>query len=264
MPLHMPNWANHSAWHYDNHSTGRVLRGLTPLSAIGFDDLHGIDRQKTSIRANTQQFMQGKPANNVLLTGARGTGKSSLIRACLHTFASQGLRIIEVNKEDLTDLPHIARLTSQSPDYRFILYCDDLGFEAGEPQYKALKTVLDGNLTGHSDNLLVYATSNRRHLLPELHSDNSGYKHLENGEIHPSEAAEEKIALSERFGLWLGFYPFTQAEYLHIVSYWLHQLGFQQLTQALEQDALQWALQRGSRSGRVARQFATDAAGRLL
>lgn len=263
--LQAPDWSKHAAWLYSRpHPNQPILDGITPLNSITFEDLHDIDRQKASVYANTAQFVNHKPANNVLLTGARGTGKSSLVRACLQHFAQDGLRMIEVSRDNLRDLPAIAKLVAQENQHRFILYCDDLSFETGESDYKALKTVLDGNLVGNCDNLLVYATSNRRHLLPEFHTDNSGYKHLENGEIHSSEAVEEKIALSERFGLWLSFYPFTQQEYLHIVGYWLHALGLEKYHTELEAAALQWALQRGSRSGRVARQFAVDAAGRIL
>ena len=228
---------------------------------IRLSDLLGIDRQKEMIEANTRQFVEGRTANNVLLTGARGTGKSSLIKAVLNRFAKQGLRLIEVDKHDLVDLADIVDLISQRPE-RFIIYCDDLSFEAAEPGYKALKVVLDGSIAVTSDNLLVYATSNRRHLMPEFMQENLEFKNV-GEEIHPGETSEEKVSLSDRFGLWLSFYPFDQDAYLEIVSHWLGELG------AAERDlkdarraALQWSLSRGSRSGRVAWQFARDWAGR--
>ena len=228
---------------------------------IRLSDLLGINRQKDMIEANTRQFVEGRTANNVLLTGARGTGKSSLIKAVLNRFAKQGLRLIEVDKHDLVDLADIVDLVSPRPE-RFIIYCDDLSFEAAEPGYKALKVVLDGSIAATSDNLLVYATSNRRHLMPEFMQENLEYKNV-GEEIHPGETSEEKVSLSDRFGLWLSFYPFDQDAYLEIVSHWLRELG------AAERDlkdahraALQWSLSRGSRSGRVAWQFARDWAGR--
>jgi predicted AAA+ superfamily ATPase len=206
--------------------------------------------------------MQGKPANNVLLTGARGTGKSSLIKACLNQFAADGLRLIEVDKADLADLPDIVDMVAGRPE-RFVVFCDDLSFEEGEGGYKALKVALDGSVAGHADNLLIYATSNRRHLLPERFSDNAGTTHDDDGDLHPGETVEEKISLSERFGLWLSFYPFKQDDYLGIVAHWLASFGCtaEQIADA-RGDALRWALQRGSRSGRVAWQFARDYAGK--
>lgn len=206
--------------------------------------------------------MRGATANNVLLTGARGTGKSSLIRACLHTYAAQGLRLIEVDKADLVDLTDIVELVAQRPE-KFIVFCDDLSFDEGEAGYKALKSVLDGSVAAATPNVLIYATSNRRHLLPEYMSENLTYKHTEDGEVHPGEGVEEKISLSERFGLWVSFYPFSQDEYLAIVAQWLGALGISpDRIPAAKSDALLWALERGSRSGRVAYQFAKDFAGR--
>ncbi|MFM7703491.1 MAG: ATP-binding protein, partial [Rubrivivax sp.] len=197
-------------------------------------------------------------ANNVLLTGARGTGKSSLIKACLNHFASQGLRLIEVDKADLVDLPDLVELVAERPE-RFIVYCDDLSFEAGESGYKALKSILDGSIAQSSDNVLIYATSNRRHLLPETMRENLSYQHTEDGEVHPGEVVEEKISLSERFGLWISFYPFSQDEYLAIVNEWLRHLGLDApRIDSARPEALVWALERGSRSGRVAQQFARD------
>jgi uncharacterized protein len=213
--------------------------------------------------ANTRQFVAGRPANNVLLTGARGTGKSSLIKACLNEFAAQGLRLIEVDKADLIDLTDLVDLVAERRE-RFVVFCDDLSFDEGEPGYKALKSALDGSVAQASENLLIYATSNRRHLLPEYMKENLSYTHTEDGEVHPGEVVEEKISLSERFGLWLSFYPFTQAEYLAIVAQWLHYFGETDATrlEAARPEALIWALERGSRSGRVAYQFARDWCGR--
>jgi predicted AAA+ superfamily ATPase len=244
------------------HSRG-YLQPVAHLAPIALSDLHNIGPQKDQIEQNTKQFVEGLPANNVLLTGARGTGKSSLIKACLNQYASQGLRLIEVDKDDLGDLADIVDLVSKRPE-RFIIFCDDLSFEEGEGGYKALKVALDGSISAQSDNVLIYATSNRRHLLPERMSDNASYKHGDDGDLHPGETVEEKISLSERFGLWVTFYPFKQDDYLDIVAHWLRHFGCnaQQIEEA-KADALRWALQRGSRSGRVAWQFAKDHAGKL-
>ena len=231
------------------------------MHRIALGDLCGIDRQKKLVEQNTRQFVEGLPANNVLLTGARGTGKSSLIKALLNKYAPRGLRVIEVEKQDLTDLPEIVELIAQRPE-RFVLYCDDLSFEADEPGYKALKVVLDGSVAAASENCLIYATSNRRHLMPEFMSENLEAKRVDD-EIHPGETVEEKISLSERFGVWVSFYPFDQDEYLEIVTQWLAHFKIGGAgTEAVRHAALQWALQRGSRSGRVAWQFARDWAGR--
>lgn len=229
-------------------------------------DLQGIDQQKAAIERNTRQFVAGKPANNVLLTGARGTGKSSLVKAVLNKFAKKGLRLIEVDRNDLVKLPEIIDLVTGRPE-RFIVFCDDLSFEASEPGYKALKSALDGSIAGTPENLLIYATSNRRHLMPERMAENLEATHTADGEIHPGETTEEKISLSERFGLWLSFYPFDQDHYLDICVHWLHQFGVDAKSVLAgrpdwRQEALQWAMQRGSRSGRVAWQFARDFAGR--
>jgi predicted AAA+ superfamily ATPase len=238
------------------------LQPVLHLSRISLNDLHNIAPQKEQIEQNTRQFIEGRPANNVLLTGARGTGKSSLIKACLAQFADQGLRLIEVDKDHLVDLPDIVDMVAQRPE-RFIIFCDDLSFEEGEGGYKALKVALDGSISAQSDNVLIYATSNRRHLLPERMSDNEGYKHVDDGDLHPGETVEEKISLSERFGLWLSFYPFRQDDYLDIVRHWLKHFGIDASQFAVaEPEALRWALQRGSRSGRIAWQFARDWAGK--
>ncbi len=238
------------------------LQAVAHPHKIRLTDLSGVDRQKRLIEQNTRQFVTGLPANNVLLTGARGTGKSSLVKAVLTKFHRQGLRLIEVDKKDLVDLPDIVDQISSRSE-RFIIFCDDLSFEAAEAGYKALKVVLDGSISATSENVLIYATSNRRHLMPEYMQENLEYKHV-GEEIHPGETSEEKISLSERFGLWVSFYPFDQDDYLGIVSHWLAELGCSpREIAATHEEALQWALSRGSRSGRVAWQFARDASGRL-
>ena len=262
-PLSAPDWSAAIAWRYRKRSSGHgVLEPVRHVAQMRLQDLQDIDGQKEKITRITAQFVAGKTANNVLLTGARGTGKSSLIRACLHQFAPQGLRLIEVDKADLTDLPDIVEIVSARPE-KFIIYCDDLSFDEGEGGYKALKSILDGSVAAATPNVLVYATSNRRHLLPEYMKDNLSQTRGEDGEIHPGEVVEEKISLSERFGLWVSFYPFSQDEYLTIAGQWLAELGLSpaQITLA-RADALLWALERGSRSGRVAYQFARDYVGR--
>src|SRR6476661_2403451 len=238
-----------------------IIESVRHVHEINLGDLRGIDRQKKIVEQNTRQFVQGYPANNVLLTGARGTGKSSLIKALLNKYASRGLRLIEVEKQDLVDLPEIVALIAARPE-RFIIYCDDLSFEADDPGYKALKVVLDGSISAASDNCLIYATSNRRHLMPEFMNENLEYRHV-GEEIHPGETSEEKISLSERFGVWASFYPFDQDEYLSIVDVWIRHFAVEGAgTEAAHKAALQWSLARGSRSGRVAWQFARDWAGK--
>jgi predicted AAA+ superfamily ATPase len=257
-----PDWAASVAFRYRRRGSGCLLEPVRHVSTIRLADLKEVEPQKERLLRNTAQFVAGRGANNVLLTGARGTGKSSLIKACLNEFAPHGLRLIEVDKADLVDLPDLVDLVAERPE-RFIVFCDDLSFDEGEPGYKALKSVLDGSVAQASDNLLIYATSNRRHLLPEYMKENLSYQHTEDGEVHPGEGVEEKISLSERFGLWISFYPFTQAEYLAIVTQWLLFFGAsEEAIATARQDALVWALERGSRSGRVAQQFARDHAGR--
>jgi predicted AAA+ superfamily ATPase len=257
-----PDWQASVAFRYRKRGSAGVLEPVKHVSRITLADLQEVDAQKERLQRNTAQFVAGHGANNVLLTGARGTGKSSLVKAMLHEYAPQGLRLIEVDKADLVDLPDLIDLVAERPE-KFIVFCDDLSFDEGEPGYKALKSVLDGSVAAASDNLLIYATSNRRHLLPEYMKENLSYQHTEDGEVHPGEVVEEKISLSERFGLWISFYPFTQGEYLAIVAQWLRSFGVaEDAITAARQESLVWALERGSRSGRVAQQFARDYAGR--
>ena len=257
--LSAPDWTQAIAWRYRKRSTGHgVLEPVRHVSDMGLADLQEIDGQKEKMQRNTEQFVRGLPANNVLLTGARGTGKSSLIKACLNAYSAQGLRLIEVDKSDLVDLPDIVDVVAGRPE-KFMIFCDDLSFEDGEPGYKALKSILDGSVAASTPNVLIYATSNRRHLLPEYMKDNLSYTHTDDGEVHPGEVIEEKISLSERFGLWVSFYPFSQDEYLTIVAQWMASLGASpSVIESARPEALVWALERGSRSGRVAYQFARD------
>lgn len=255
------DWNAH-AFRWRRRGSRGWLDAVRHVARIQKDDLQHIERQKDIIDRNTRQFLEKKPANNVLMTGARGTGKSSLVKAMLAAYGDRGLRLIEVDKSDLGDLPEIVELVAARPE-RFIVFCDDLSFEEGEAGYKALKSVLDGSVAAGGDNLLIYATSNRRHLMPEYMSENLQAKHQPDGEIHPGETVEEKISLSERFGLWLSFYPFKQDDYLDIVHHWLRELGCPaDRIEASRAEALQWSLERGSRSGRVAYQFARDWAAR--
>ena len=262
-PMVEPDWSASVAFRYRKRNNGRG--GLEPVrhvAKLSLADLQEIDGQKEKIQRNTEQFVKGLPANNVLLTGARGTGKSSLIKACLNEYGPQGLRLIEVDKDDLTDLPDIIELVSERTE-KFMIFCDDLSFEDGEPGYKALKSILDGSIAAATPNVLIYATSNRRHLLPEYMKENLTYTHTDDGEVHPGEGVEEKISLSERFGLWVSFYPFSQDEYLTIAAQWLSSFGFKHAEiEAAKPEALVWALERASRSGRVAYQFARDYAGK--
>jgi hypothetical protein len=255
------DWKASIAYRWRKKNSKGYIEPVRHVHRIALRDLQGIDSQKALVERNTRQFVEGYPANNVLLTGARGTGKSSLIKALLNKYASRGLRLIEVEKQDLVDLTDIVDRICDRPE-RFILYCDDLSFEADEPGYKALKVVLDGSIAAATDNCIIYATSNRRHLMPEFMQENLDYKHV-GEEIHPSETSEEKVSLSERFGLWASFYPFDQGDYLKIVAVWLeHFKAPGAHSEAAQRAALQWSLQRGSRSGRVAWQFARDWAGK--
>ena len=255
------DWSSH-AFRWRRRGSRGGLEPVRHVARIDLDDLQHIDRQKEVIDRNTTQFLEGKPANNVLMTGARGTGKSSLVKAMLAAYGDRGLRLIEVDKSDLGDLQEIVEAVAARPE-RFIVFCDDLSFEEGEPGYKALKSVLDGSIAASTQNVLIYATSNRRHLMPEYMHENLQAKHQSDGEIHPGETVEEKISLSERFGLWLSFYPFKQDDYLDIVYHWLRELGCPEAhIEPSRTEALQWTIERGSRSGRVAYQFARDWAAR--
>jgi predicted AAA+ superfamily ATPase len=255
-----PDWV-YDAYRWRHDRRGMRLVPVRNPHRVGIDDLLCIDAQKAEVMRNTAQFVQGLPANNVLLWGARGTGKSTLIKAAFNAFIDRGLRLIEVEKEHLVDLVEIVELLEGRRE-RFLLYCDDLSFGADDAGYKSLKAVLEGSIAAPADNVLIYASSNRRHLLPEAKAENQDV-HIVDGEIHPGEAIEEKISLSERFGLWLSFYPYTQEQYLAIVGHWLDRLHAGNINDdATRLAALAWARQRGSRSGRVARQFAIDQAGR--
>ena len=254
-----PDWKAASAFRWRKHARGGYLEPVRHPHRISFSDLKDIDEQKKRLRENTAQFVAGRPANNVLLTGARGTGKSSLVKAALNEFAPKGLRLIEVDKRDLVDLPDIVDLIADRKE-RFVIFCDDLSFEASDAGYKSLKVALDGSIAGSADNVLIYATSNRRHLMPEFMDENLQAVHRD-GEIHPGETTEEKISLSERFGLWLSFYPFDQDQYLEIADHWVGALGGTP-TEESRKAALLWSLERGFRSGRVAWQFARDWVGR--
>lgn len=256
-----PDWDGAIAFRWRRRNGRGVIEALARPHGIRLKDLRGIEEQKRRIDQNTRQFLAGQGANNVLLTGARGTGKSSLVKALLNQYSRKGLRVIEVDKNDLIDLPDIVEMIAGRRE-RFILFCDDLSFEAAEPGYKALKSVLDGSLAAVPENVVIYATSNRRHLMPEYLAENLDTTHV-GDEIHPGEAVEEKISLSERFGLWLSFYPFDQDGYLDIACHWLKAFGLDASQCATARDeALQWALLRASRSGRSAWQFARDYSGR--
>ena len=257
-----PDWTASVAFRYRHRGNARLLEPVRHVATIRLPQLRQIEPQKERLVRNTEQFVAGRPANNVLMTGARGTGKSSLVKAVLNEFAPRGLRLIEVDKADLVELPDLIDLVAGRPE-RFIVFCDDLGFDEGERGYKELKSVLDGSVAQTGENLLIYATSNRRHLLPEYMKENLSYRHTEDGEVHPGEVVEEKISLSERFGMWISFYPFSQDEYLAIVAAWLRAFDVPEAAiPGAQKESLVWALERGSRSGRVAQQFARDYAGR--
>ena len=249
------------AWKWRKGKYFSELEAITNLNQIDLDDLLHINRQKNTLEQNTKQFLEDLPANNALLWGPRGTGKSSLVRALLNGYVDKGLRLIEVDRHDLIDLPEIIERI-KSEKFKFIIYCDDLSFNEDDETYRALKTVLDGSVRATPKNILIYATSNRRHLLPENQQDNQKSQVI-NGELHLDEAIEEKISLSERFGLWLSFHPLDQLRYLDIVNHWLAAFGASETQiQDAKKEALQWALSRGSRSGRSANQFARDWLGR--
>lgn len=261
------DWSNTFAARWVGEGSGGWLRPLEITADQSLEDLIGVDRQKQLLEANTSQFVRGLPANNALLWGARGTGKSSLVRALLHAWKDQGLRLIEIDKADLMHLPAVVSRIGGQP-WRFMVFCDDLAFEADDSAYKTLKTVLDGSLEATPDNLLLYATSNRRHLLPEQRSDNLASSMID-GELHPGEAIEEKIALSDRFGLWVSFYPFSQEHYLDVVRHWLGSLAAQhglawEWNEELQKEAIRWATARGNRNGRCAWQFARSWVGKAL
>ncbi len=258
-----PQWDRAIAFRWRKRAGHAWLEPVPHPATLRLDDLHHLQRQKDALARNTRQFVNGLPANNALLWGARGTGKSSLIKALLSAYHDQGLRLIEVDRTDLVDLPEITAPLFERPE-RFLIFCDDLSFEANDPSYKALKVALDGSINAAGDNVLIYATSNRRHLMPESMAENLEARHVQ-GELHPGEATEEKISLSERFGLWLSFHPFNQDQYLDITAHWLRAHGIEPEPgeeSPWRKQALRWALARGSRSGRIAYQFARDWAGR--
>ncbi|HEX9242741.1 MAG TPA: ATP-binding protein [Anaeromyxobacter sp.] len=259
------DWATCHAANWRRSTFTGTLEPVPSVEAIHLDDLLGIDPQKRIVEENTRQFLAGLPANNALLWGVRGTGKSSLVRALLHAYADRGLRIIQVDKDDLVSLPAIVDEVKGQP-YRFVVFSDDLSFESGDASYKVLKSALDGSVYGVPDNVLIYVTSNRRHLVPEYESDNRGAMSVE-GEIHHGEAIEEKISLSGRFGLWVGFHPFGQDLYLDVVRRWVERLAAKAgapvaWTKEAETEAILWAQRKGDRSGRIAYQFACDLVGR--
>ncbi len=255
-----PDWEA-QAFRWRKEGGRGYLRALTHPQRLALDDLLCLDRQKAEILRNTRQFLAGRGANNILLWGSRGTGKSSLIKAIFNELRDRGLCLIEMDKDELADLPEVLDLIHGRPE-RFVIFCDDLSFAADESSYKALKAVLEGSISAAPANLLIYATSNRRHLLPEFQRENREAAMID-GEIHPGENVEEKISLSDRFGLWISFHPFTQDQYLHIVHHWLERLGAEvREPEEVDPAALRWALHRGSRSGRTAWQFARDWAGR--
>jgi predicted AAA+ superfamily ATPase len=260
-PTPSPDWAAHIAWRWVRRQGRGGLEPLTYRAVTSFSDLLGIDEQKTRFQDNIRQFVKGVPANHVLLSGARGTGKSSLVRAALTEYRGEGLRVIEIDKAGLYDLPDLLELIRDRHE-RFLLFCDDLSFGAEDSAWTSLKSLLDGSIAGPGDQVLVVATSNRRHLMPEYTSENLSTQHL-GDEIHPGEAIEEKISLSDRFGVWLSFYPIDQETYLGIARHWVTALGGQGVLDAhFQHEALQWALARSSRSGRSAYQFARDWVGR--
>ena len=254
------DWQTHVAAIWQRHPLGGQLLPVPPRDGMTLDDLLGIERQKLALVDNTRAFLQGLPANHALLWGSRGSGKSSVVRALLNSLASEGLRLIQVDRHDLASLPRLVEQLRHQP-HRFVVYCDDLSFEGNDDAYKALKSVLDGALTGPPENVLLYATSNRRHLLPESMEDNQGSR-LVGEELHHGDAVEEKISLSDRFGLWLGFHPCGQDEFLAMIDGYCAAYGLDVDPEVLRAEAIEWQATRGARSGRVAWQFFTDLAGR--
>ncbi|AZM94715.1 ATP-binding protein [Vreelandella venusta] len=255
------DWDKHVAAIWQRHPLGGRLVPVPPRDTMTLDDLLGIERQKLALVDNTRAFLQGLPANHGLLWGSRGSGKSSVVRALLNSLADDGLRLIQVDRHDLGSLPILVEQLRDTP-HRFVVYCDDLSFEGNDDAYKALKSVLDGALTGPPENVLLYATSNRRHLLPESMDDNSGTR-LVGEELHHGDAVEEKISLSDRFGLWLGFHPFSQATYLEVCEHWVTRIGDKQdWSDVARAEAVRFATLRGGRSGRTAWQFAAQWVGR--
>ena len=264
-PARKIDWATCHAANWHRTAFAGTLEPVPSVEAMRLEDLLGIEQQKKALEENTRQFLAGVPANNALLWGTRGTGKSSLVRALLHAYAPRGLRIIQVDKDDLVSLPAIADEVKDKP-YRFVVFSDDLSFESGDPSYKVLKSALDGAVYALPENVLIYVTSNRRHLVPEYESDNRGAMMVE-GEIHHGEAVEEKMSLSGRFGLWVAFHPFSQDLYVDVVRRWAEKLAAQAgekvaWTKAAEQEAILWSQKKGDRSGRIAYQFACDFVGR--
>ncbi len=266
-PAQPVDWENALAARWQREGRHGTLIPLQVSLDMRLSDLIGVDGQREQLARNTRQFVAGLPANHALLWGARGTGKSSLVRALLAEHAQAGLRLIEIERDHLADLPRVVEQLVGLPQ-RFVLFCDDLSFEAGEGDYRVLKSVLDGSLERAPDNVLLYATSNRRHLVPEKQADNDNWQLVE-GEVHPSEAVEDKIALSDRFGLWLSFYPFTQDHYLEVVRHWVSVLAEPtrlpwNWDESLEKAAIRWAQGRGNRNGRCAYQFARNWVGLQL
>jgi predicted AAA+ superfamily ATPase len=266
-PIPPIDWSITCAANWHKHSFVGYLEPLGAVEQIALDDLLGIDAQKQEVEENTRQFLAGLPANNILLWGTRGTGKSSLVRAILNNYAGQGLRVVQVDKDDLVNLPDIVDAIKGEP-YRFIIFSDDVSFEVGDSSYKMLKSALDGSVYATPENALIYVTSNRRHLLPEYESDNRGAM-MVNNEVHHGEAVEEKISLSGRFGLWVGFHPFSQEQYLEVVQRWTSKLCAKMNDDLVwgEEErlaAILWSQQKSDRSGRIAYQFANHWVGKRL
>ncbi|HBA71028.1 MAG: AAA family ATPase [Geobacteraceae bacterium GWC2_55_20] len=266
-PADTIDWEACHAANWRKYSFAGYLEAVEAIENVSLDDLLGIEEQKRTVEENTRQFLAGYPANNILLWGTRGTGKSSLIRAILNRYASEGLRIVQVEKSDLVHLPDIMDAIKRLP-YRFIIFSDDVSFEPGESSYKMLKSALDGAVYALPDNVLIYVTSNRRHLLPEYESDNRGAM-LVNNELHHGEGVEEKISLSGRFGLWVGFHPFSLEQYLKVTRQWAEKLSAKQQaelpwTDDAREQAIQWSYIKGDASGRIAYQFACRWVGKQM